>query len=369
MEEYGNQTERDFRLLVVEDDSTLLQLIEKKLPGDDLAIETAKDGASAIEVIRGNPPDLLLLDYLLSDMDGSRLVEYIRSKGLEIPFIIMTGFGDEKIAVNLMKLGAQDYIIKDPNFLALLPVVVNQVKDNIKTRQKLAVAQKALRESEYNYRILVESSRDLIFTTDLNGKFLFVNNNFENITGYSKDELFSKSFIDLIEQDFLEVAQEKFVSGLTGKEIPFFQVNFHSKSGKIIPLELNITSIVDSGSTRKGMLCICRDISHRRRYEETLKISEEYFRTLIQNSSDAIVLLNGDGTFRFISNAVEHIIGYQPHELESMKLFDIIHQKDIVRRWTFSGKWFRIPIRTALSKSGLPIKTAPRATSRVLAGI
>ncbi len=175
MEEYNNGPERQFRLLVVEDDSTLLQLIEKKLPGEGLEIETARDGASAIEIIRGNPPDLLLLDYLLSDMDGSRLIEYIRGKGLEIPFIIMTGFGDEQVAVNLMKLGAQDYVIKDPNFLSLLPVAVGQARNSIVTKQKLLQAQKALSESEYNYRILVESSRDMIFTTDLNGRFLFVN--------------------------------------------------------------------------------------------------------------------------------------------------------------------------------------------------
>ncbi len=335
MEETENFKNKQFRLLVVEDDSTLLQLIEKKLPGEDMMIETANDGAAAIDAIRSNPPDLLLLDYLLSDMDGSRLIEYVRGKGLEIPFIIMTGFGDEKVAVNLMKLGAQDYIIKDPNFMSLLPVVVRQAKENIKTREKLAEAQKALNESEYNYRILVESSRDLIFTTDLNGRFLFANSNFESMTGYTKEELVGKSFIDVVETDFLEIIQEKFVSGLTGKEIPFFQVNFHSKNGKIIPLELNITVIYDNGNLKKGMLGVGRDVSHRRKYEETLKQNEEYFRTLIQNSSDAIIILNGNGTFRFISNSFEQIIGYRPDELEFMKFFDVIHQKDIVKALNF----------------------------------
>lgn len=331
----AGQTTIPFHILIVEDDLTLLRLIKHKISSDEYIINTATNGSEAIEKVKSLRPSLLLLDYLLADMDCVQIIETLKKDGINTPFIIMTGFGDERVAVNMMKLGAIDYVVKDPNFMNLLPVVVEQVKESLTTRKKLLEAEKALEESEYNYKKLVESSRDIIFISDNDGRFLFINSTFEQITGYKVEDFIGRSFSDILDEDFIEIAHEKFINNATGNEIPLFEINIIADNKKTIPFELNIAELSDSNNKKRGLLAIARDITARKKAEDALRQNEEYFRTLIETSSDGIIILNGDGTFRFLSSSCERILGYSNNELIGRKLFDFVDQNDMVKAINF----------------------------------
>jgi|GEM_PF-3403377 len=131
-------------ILVVEDDTGLQYLIKNKLEDENFNILTAVSGLEAIEHIRNGNIFLMLLDYKLSDITGKELLQNLSNENLEVPFIFMTGFGDERIAVEIMKLGAKEYLVKSGEFLNQIPLVVKRIFKEIESDSKLKRMQKEL---------------------------------------------------------------------------------------------------------------------------------------------------------------------------------------------------------------------------------
>ena len=134
-------------ILVVEDDAALRRLIEKCLAAGGYRTLGASDGASALASIDGDPPRLMLLDYSLPDMDGEQLLERMESLGKRVPFVVATGHGSESVAVEMMKRGACDYLVKGATFMKLLPAVVGQALGRVRQAERLAEAEEQLRRA------------------------------------------------------------------------------------------------------------------------------------------------------------------------------------------------------------------------------
>ena len=103
-------------ILVVEDDEGLNRLIQKTLQNAGLKTKGVFNGKDAIEMARHNEDIIMLLDYKLPDITGKDVIETLQKQDCNVPFIIVTGHGDEKIAVEMMKMGARDYIVKSAGF-------------------------------------------------------------------------------------------------------------------------------------------------------------------------------------------------------------------------------------------------------------
>lgn len=131
-------------ILVVEDDVGLQFLIKSKLDEEKYNIISAVSGAEATEKIKANNVFLMLLDYKLSDITGKELLQKLKDDNIEVPFIFMTGFGDERIAVEIMKLGAKEYLVKTGEFINQISVVVSRVIKEIENDEKLKRMQKEL---------------------------------------------------------------------------------------------------------------------------------------------------------------------------------------------------------------------------------
>lgn len=129
-------------ILVVDDDEGLLVLMSETLRAEGYDVLTAASGAETIQRLRERRPDLMLLDLKLRDVGGPELIERLRQDALSVPFIIVTGQGDEKVAVDVMKRGALDYVMKDTALLDLLPAVVKRAFTAIQRDRALAEAQR-----------------------------------------------------------------------------------------------------------------------------------------------------------------------------------------------------------------------------------
>ena len=129
------------RILLIEDNPDHAELIESALKAD-FQVYWAKSGRSSLEYLKGLPPGampgLILADYSLPDFDGLRVIESITKEGFDVPLIMITGQGDEEIAVSAMKLGAYDYVVKTGNYLTVLPVVIESALERHKTAREKA---------------------------------------------------------------------------------------------------------------------------------------------------------------------------------------------------------------------------------------
>jgi signal transduction histidine kinase len=166
----AKEAETSDTILVIEDDQALSRLTQRNLQRLGFHTEAALDGAQAIEWVSNNPVKLLLVDYRLPDMTGDKVIKTMTQRGYSFPFIVVTGQGDEETAVEMMKLGARDYLVKDSTFLDRLPLAIERTLEQLSTEQKLAEAEQALRESEEKLRLFLDSATDFftIWDSELN---------------------------------------------------------------------------------------------------------------------------------------------------------------------------------------------------------
>ena len=136
---------KDVTILVVEDDKGLNKLIQKTLQHAGFKTEGIFNGNEAIEVASHNKDIIMLLDYKLPDRTGKNVIETLIEKDCIVPFIIVTGHGDEKIAVEMMKMGARDYIVKSAGLRDILPHILTRVISDLTKEKKLAIAESNLK--------------------------------------------------------------------------------------------------------------------------------------------------------------------------------------------------------------------------------
>ncbi|MCE5303005.1 MAG: response regulator [Planctomycetaceae bacterium] len=143
-------------ILVVEDDGSLSKLIQKQLATVGHQTVGVHSGQAALDWLKQDSPSLMLLDYSLPDMRGEQLIERIQSQGRRVPFVVATGHGSESVAVEMMRRGAYDYLVKDATFLKLLPLVVERALDRVRQAQRLIQAEEQLREAHAELELRVQ---------------------------------------------------------------------------------------------------------------------------------------------------------------------------------------------------------------------
>jgi signal transduction histidine kinase len=136
------------KIFIVDDDPGLLRLVEISLKREGFITATACSGNAALAWLGKNTADMMLLDLKLQDIEGAELINHLADTGRLLPFIIITGQGDERVAVEMMKRGALDYLVKDVQFVAFVPTLVRRALKQLEKDQRLAAAQAALTESQ-----------------------------------------------------------------------------------------------------------------------------------------------------------------------------------------------------------------------------
>ncbi len=324
--QYYTKSLESYTIIVIEDDISLNTLIQKTLQRNDFNTIGFYSGHEAIEWLKKNEqtPGLLLLDYQLHEMSGEQLIKILRKDNIEIPFIIITGHGDEKTAVEMMKLGALDYMIKDRSFIDLLPTVIQQVINHLDIELKLNESQFALKKSEEKYRSIFENIQDVYFELCLDGSVLEASPSIENMMEVSKDKILNNSlFIDKNQQEeFLSVLREK-------GAISDYEIYITKEKGKKIPASFTCQYLYDQDGQPNKIIGTIRNITERKQAEEAIRHSEERYRILAENSSDMISKHNWDRTYLYVSPACEKLLGYKPEDLTGFSAYHFIHPDDV----------------------------------------
>ena len=185
-------------ILIIEDDPGLIELINEKIQDGGHNTICFQTAASAFEWLEDNTPILMMLDYSLPDMNAQEFIGALKISNKTIaPFVVATGRGDERIAVEMMKLGAKEYIIKDTHFLEMIPFVVSKCVSEIEKDNKLLLTeQKIIELSQFNKQI-IEGAHEGIIVYDEDMNYLTWNPYMERITGISANDVLGKNAIEL----------------------------------------------------------------------------------------------------------------------------------------------------------------------------
>jgi signal transduction histidine kinase len=146
-------------IFIVDDDRGLQRLIGKSLQREGYDVATAISGAEAMDWLSTHEPGLMLLDLKLQDIEGKELINHLEATRRVVPFIIITGQGDERVAVEMMKRGALDYLVKDAQFSEFLPTVVRRALQQVERDQRLAESERERKNLERQILEVTERER------------------------------------------------------------------------------------------------------------------------------------------------------------------------------------------------------------------
>jgi PAS domain S-box-containing protein len=302
------------RALIIEDneDDALLVIRELQKGGFDPAYERVDTAVSMSEAMGREIWDIILCDYNMPHFNGLAALKLYREKGLDIPFIIVSGTIGEEAAVAIMVMGAHDYVMKN-NLLRLVPAVQRELRES-ESRKERKIAETALRESEERSTKAFRSIPDALVISRLeDGKIIEVNNSWDKVFGYSREEVIGKSSLAL--NLFADLADRQRIAALLHEQgfVRDFELQIRQKSGALRTVILSAELLEIQGE--QCLLTVIHDITERTLAEKALKESEKKYRLLADNVEDVIFVLDMNLNYSYVSPSVKTLMGYEPEEL------------------------------------------------------
>ncbi|MGZ9044704.1 MAG: putative bifunctional diguanylate cyclase/phosphodiesterase [Telluria sp.] len=353
------------RILLVDDEPRLLSSLYELLRGRDYNLVTATCGSEALAHLSKMRFDLVLLDLRLPDVSGHQIMDFINDKGIDADVIVMSGEVGIDAAIGALKRGAYDYLRKPYSREELLKTVANALQ-----RRRLEMANRRiasqLETSEKLYRYLVDSSPDIIYTLNHEGKFTFINDRAYQLLGFSRDDLIGKHYSILVHDEDLERARyvfnERRVDERASRNVEL-RLKCHSGGSQdrtfnntLMTISLNSIGMhVPDSDVKKleffGTYGVARDITDRKRAEEV--ISYQAYHDILTDLPNRMLFKDRLGLaviqakrkltelavmfidldrFKLVNDTLGHVKGDELLQQAALRLKDCLRRGDTLAR-------------------------------------
>ena len=278
-----------FKILIVDDDSTVASSIKSVLTLEGLNSHSVSSGREALKELYKKNYELVLLDLNMPDMDGEEVLDLINSSNIDTNVIVVSGESEIKKAIHVLKNGARDFIRKPYSPDELLFSIKNVLEKILLERENREMIDK-LEESEALHRFIVHNSPDLLYMLDSTGHFVFINKNTIKLLGYSRKEIIGKHYTEVVYAKDIDRANlffnnKQFPKNTTGQELRLQCKN----NGSLLHVEvraINIEKKISGGfklgrhynqnQNFVGTYGVARDISERKKSEEIIRFQNNH---------------------------------------------------------------------------------------------
>jgi two-component system sensor kinase len=302
------------RILIVEDSDADAGLARHEIRAaiencEFQQVETRRDYLQSIENFR---PDLIVTDYTMPQFDGMTALKLALEHIPQTPVIVWTGSINEDVAVQCMKAGANNYVLKD-NIKRLGPAVIHAL-DERQVLTERAQAEEALRKSEERFRTLYERMPLGYQSLNSDGCFLDVNQAWLDLLGYQRDEVIGHWFGDFLVPEQQALFQQRFPRFKELGEVHNIEFEMLCKDGSHTFISFDGRIGYNQFMQFKQTHCILADVTQRKRAEEALRASEAQYRTLVESLPDIIMRFDHAYRHLFVSPSVTKMVNIQPDE-------------------------------------------------------
>jgi PAS domain S-box-containing protein len=365
------------KVLIVDDNPDNRRLLTKQINASGYQVVEASNGRDALVKALNDPPDIVVTDVLMPEMDGYQLcMEWkLNDKLKSIPLIFYTATytsdEDEKFA---RTIGVDAFISKPtdfPIFMQVLETTLEKAASNELNQPRFATpenrhlltqynqlllsklyqkvtqleadiekrksAEKALRESEAKYSSLVEHGNDSIVIIQ-NGIVIYANPILFELTGYKTEEGIGQPFISFIAPGFREHVKDQYQKRIAGEAVPSrYELDLVTKSNTTLSVEVSASLIkLDNVVTEIAML---RDMTERKQAEAALRESEEKFRQFFENAQVYCYMVSPEGLILNVNSCACQALGYSRAELIGQPLSQVYAPESLTRAQFAKMEW------------------------------
>jgi PAS domain S-box-containing protein len=318
-----SQKER-LNILHLEDEPDFAELVRSLLEqgGVDAEVRRAGDRAAFAQALEDGGFDLIISDYHLPSFTGLEAMALAKKKFPHTPFILVSGTIGEQAAIESLKAGATDYVLKQqPD---RLPSAVRRAVQEAGERAKLREAESELSRREKYFRTLTENALDILTVVDRDGVVTYKSTSLKNVLGYDPEEMVGQSVFTHVHPDDLSKVREKFQNALATSDAPvMFQFRYQHKDGTWRHLEaVGQNRLADPEIN--AIVINSRDVTDRWQAEEDLRQSEKQYRLLFDGNPNPMWVFDLE-TLKFleVNEATIQHYGYTREEFLAMTIMDL----------------------------------------------
>ena len=321
--ENQNNIRTTLNILSLEDSPYDFEIIRGFLidAGIDAAMDRVDREPDFISSLHKQKYDIILADYNLPDYDAVSALKKSKEIVPDIPFIVVSGSIGEEKAIELIKQGAVDYVLKDkPDKLAY---AVTRALEEAKEKEARILAEKEAKESEAKYRALYENSINGIFRSAPDGHLLEVNPAYAHMFGYNSPAEIIAAINNVGAQLYLYPEQRKEVIDILAANGEMEPREFEAvrRDGTPFWVLIAVAEVIDANGNLLYYEGTNMDITMRKRTEKALKENEERFKKVIECSGVWIWEVDAKGMYTYVSPMEENILGYKTDEIIGKKYF------------------------------------------------
>jgi len=321
-------------VLIIEDDAGVARLQQRRLERVGYQVVSAGTAEEGVEKLKAGNVDLVLLDYRLpGNLTGLDVYARLKETGQDVPVILVTGFSDEIMVIQALRVGVRDFVTKSVEYLDYLPEAVARVLKQVRTEQQLAQSQARLAG-------IISSARDAIITIDSDQRV--------NLFNAAAERMFRCTVREAIGQPV-----QRFLPGTADGSISLFGQSAEKdhlcahwfelvglkSDGEDFPLGASLSAT----AVARGKICgvIVRDITERRQAEEQIREQA----AMLDQATDAILVRDMQDRIRFWNRGAERLYGWTAAEAEGTDANQLLFKgstpelDEARRRVVEKGEW------------------------------
>jgi len=313
-----SEQKRPWQLLFADDNRDDVELSLRELKKSDIPFlaDIVSTREEFTQKLQHEAFDVVISDYRMDGWTGMDALAIVKDSCPDVPLILLTGTLGDQMAVDCIKMGVTDYVLKEQ--VGRLPLALHRAKDERALREAEKRSADALRESEEHYRILVENAPEAIVVCDVDKeRFVDCNENATRLYGVAREDLLRHGpgeFAPPYQSDgrpSKAVALEFIQKALAGERCSFEYV-VRNAQGRDVPCEIHLIALPSHG--RKLVRGSIVDITERKQAETALRESEARYRGLVNNATYGIYWEKPDGALVYANRALVHMLGYDSAE-------------------------------------------------------
>jgi PAS domain S-box-containing protein len=346
--------EKPLRILHLEDDPDFVALVSDMLKEEGLSAEmtSTQSFQDFISALRENAFDLILADYSLPTCNGLQALHAVREKDPNMPFVLISGTIGEHAAIECLRCGATDYVLKN-KLERLAPTVRRAVKEAEERTHRRRAETELIRREKY-FRTLTEHSLDILTILNAEGLFLYNSSSLKTVLGYEPKDVAGQNAFALVHAEDLAGVQAAFRRALENPEqVITHEFRCHRQDGSWCHLEVVGQNRLDDPEIA-GVVLNSRDISDRKRAEAELREGEKQYRLIFEGSPTPMWVTDLE-TLRFleVNEATVQHYGYSREEFLSMGTQDVRASGDTERYVKYINDVIKKHSDTVFGRAGL----------------